>query len=219
VTVTTALPTATPVTSPLAFTVATAGLLDAYVTVAVGAPTGRVVVTANDVVALRATDTGLGVALTAEIPGCGLDTVTAMSCVIDVAANPLPPGLDAVTVMVALPTPTAVTRPEAFTVATAADDEAYDTDADGAPTGCCAVAVTCCVAPTSAEMLEGDAASEVMPGGADVTVIGTFRGTDAALKLAEPAAVAVTTIVALPTDTAVTTPDALTVAIPGAVDA
>src|SRR4051812_45342482 len=116
----------------------------------------------------------------------------------------LPPSC-VVTVMVALPPPTAVTSPDELTVATDALLVLHVTFLlvafDGAT-----VAVSCCVALTFSVADVGDTVTPVTATLVVVTVI--------ALVAVLPPSTVVTVMVALPADTPLTSPDELTVATP-----
>jgi len=108
-----------------------------------------------------------------------------------------------VAVIVAVPAPTAVTRPDAETVATAASDMVHVTVASliVAPFWSLTVAVSCCVDPADEnERLVADSVIDVGTITMTVTV---------AVALTEPD---VAVIVAVPSPTDVTAPDAETVA-------
>src|SRR4029077_2765779 len=134
-----AVPAATPVTSPLPFTVATAVLLLAQVTTRPdnGLPLASFGVAVSCTVAPCWTLAGDGVTVT--VATGTLDTVT--------AAVPLCPSL--VAVMVAEPPATPVTSPLPFTVATAVLLLAQVTTRpdNGLPLASFGVAVSCTVAP------------------------------------------------------------------------
>jgi hypothetical protein len=131
-------------------------------------------------------------------------TVTTTDTVADAVAaeNPVLPDADAVTVIVALPGATAVTRPVPDTVATLGTVVPYVTLAAGAPLGCDTEGVSPCVCPTVRLAALGDTLIPVMAAGSAETVTVAVPCT--------PSTVAVT--VALPTATAVTSPAVLTVA-------
>ena len=83
--------------------------------------------------------------------------------------------------------------------------------AAAAPEGCCALATTCDVRPTSKVSEAGVTFSDVMPVGSAVTVMAAADVSVVAVKPV-PVPVAVTVMVAIPGAAAVTTPAADTVA-------
>jgi hypothetical protein len=185
------------------------------VTLADGAPGGCTTLGDNVAAADTASVALDGVTVTLVIAGGATETVIDTSCTRLLAAKPPPAALLAVTVMEALPADTAVTRPEALTVATAGALELYVTTAVGAPTGCCTDALTCVVAFTKTLADVGEIVSDVMPSGAAVTVTTTVRMMLLALNPAVPDDDAVTEMLVVPIASAVTTPDADTVATEG----
>ena len=190
VTVIVAVPTDTPVTRPVALTVATAVLLLLQVTFWFVALAG-VIVAVNCCVPPIKIEAVVGDTLT-PVTSIGFTEITLVavlepSCV--------------VTVMVAVPTDTPVTSPLALTVATAVFELLQVTLWFVAFAGAI-VAANCCVPPIKIEAVVG---LTVTP----VTRIGLTVMTEVAVKL--PSAVG-TVRVAVPTETPVTSPVALTVA-------
>jgi len=137
VTVIVAVPAATPVTKPLLFTVATPVLLDDQVTALLVALDGETVAV-SCCVDPEAIDAEVGLTVTPV-------TATALTVIADVAV--LLPSL-VVTVIVALPAATAVTRPVELTVATEVLLDDQVTAVLVALLGAM-VAVSCCVAPVA----------------------------------------------------------------------
>lgn len=123
-----------------------------------------------------------------------------LTVVVEVAANP---PSDVRAVIVAEPSPTAVTSPAALTVATCTLDEDQVTALFVALDGRTA-AVSVCVRPGARATVVGDTVTPVA-GTVDVTVT--------AVEAVSPPSVVVTVIVAAPAATAVTTPLVLTDAI------
>src|SRR6266851_4330886 len=185
-------PAATPVTNPLALTVATAGaLLDQVTTRPLSVAPAASLVTAES----------CSVAPTSRPAGAGLTVTLATGTLLTVMADvPLIPSL--VAVIVAEPAAIPVTNPLALTVATAALLLPHVTTrpARATPFTSFGVAVSCCVAPTS----------RLAAAGLTVTLAtGTFSTVMADVPLI-PSLVAV--IVAEPAAMPVTNPLALTVA-------
>src|SRR5438876_409137 len=194
-----ALPADTPVTSPLAETVAMADALLAQVTTrpASGLPLASLGVAVSCTVCPTCTLAGAGVTAT-EATGTFVTVI---------AAVPFWPSLLAV--IVAVPGVPAVTSPFPLTVATAALLVAHVTvrPVRGLPLASFGVAVSCTACPTVTLAAAGLTATDAT--GTTVTVI-------AAVPLC-PSQAAVT--VAAPAATPVTTPLLFTVATPGLVDA
>src|SRR6266516_7747077 len=188
-------PVATPVTSPLPFTVATPGASVDHVIALPesGLPLASSGVAVSCWVVPMNTEADAGLTLT-DATGTGFTTIAALA---------LFPSL--VAVILAEPTPAAVTRPLAFTVATlaASVDQMIARPESGLPLASSGVAVRCCVPPTRIVALVGLKLTDAT--GA-MTVI-------AVLPLL-PSLVAV--MVAVPAASAVTSPLPFTVATPGA---
>ena len=185
-------PAATPLTSPLADTVATAGALEAQVT---DRPASTLPA-ASFSVAVSCT-----VAPTSTAAVAGLITTDATGTFATVTvAEPLFPSL--VAVIVTDPTATPVTRPLADTVASAAFELVHVTarPVSTFPTASLGVALSCVVAPTNTVAVAGLTVTDAT---------GTVDTETAAVPLC-PSLVAV--IVAAPTTTPVTKPLAETVA-------
>src|SRR6266568_1474913 len=188
-------PVATPVTTPLLLTVATAGTLVDHVTVR---PLSRLPaesfgVAVNWTVAPTRIVAELGATVT-EATGTGA-TVT--------AAVPLFP--PAVAVMVAEPAVLPVTSPLALTVATAVPLLAHVTVAplSGLPAESFGVAVTWTVAPTRIVAELGVTITEATGTGATVTAAVPLFPPAVAVMVAEPAVLPVTSPLALTVATAV----------------
>jgi hypothetical protein len=189
-----ALPTATAVTSPVVDTVAAAGLLDPQLTVRpVNTPPAESFVVTVSCAVAPSTRLAVGGWTTTVLTGTG-DTV--------IVLDPLLPSL--VAVIVAVPVATAVTTPDADTVAAAVllDPHVTTRSVTTLPAESVTVTLSEKVCVTNMVWVVGD--TTTVPTGMVVTVM-------AAAPLL-PSLVAV--IVALPMATAVTTP-ALTVAIAG----
>ncbi|HRP08780.1 MAG TPA: hypothetical protein PLL69_09875 [Gemmatimonadales bacterium] len=185
-------PAATPVTSPEALTDATAGLLLDQVVVR---PV-RVAPAADLAVAVSCVVAPMSMLL---VPGSRTTVATGTSCTVTIASPFLPP-LEAR--ICAVPAETAVTMPEADTLATAWALEVHATGLpeSGLPEASRTVAVSWVVSPTSRLAVTGETETEATSTVAGVTVIW------AAPVL--PSLVAV--MRAVPADTAVTSPDPLT---------
>src|SRR6266516_4843244 len=188
-------PVATPVTSPLPFTVATPGASVDHVIALPesGLPLASSGVAVSCWVVPMNTEADAGLTLT-DATGTGFTTIAALA---------LFPSL--VAVILAEPTPAAVTRPLAFTVATlaASVDQMIARPESGLPLASSGVAVSCCVAPTRIVALVGLKLTDAT---GTMTVI-------AALPLL-PSLAAV--MLAVPAASAVTSPLPFTVATPGA---
>src|SRR4029077_6110584 len=155
-------PAATPVTSPLPFTVATAVLLLAQVTTRPdsGLPFASIGVAVNCTVAPCCTLAGDGVTVTVA-------TGTAFTVIADVPLLP-----SDVAVIVAVPTATAVTSPLPSTVATAVLLLAQVTTRpdSGLPFASFGVAVSCTVSPTTTLAGAGVTVTEATGAGVTVTL-------------------------------------------------
>src|SRR2546428_1436038 len=158
-----AAPAATPVTSPLPFTVATAGLSLAHVTVrpASGVPFASSGVAVSWTVNPACTEGAGGLTIT-DATGTKI-TVT--------AAVPLWPSL--VAVMVAAPAATPVTRPLPLTVATAGLPLAHVTTRPTSrlPLASFSVARSCTVPPTETDGLAGPTLTDATGAGGVLAVI------------------------------------------------
>src|SRR6266568_4718312 len=190
-----AKPVATPVTSPLPFTVATPGAsVDQVIALPEsGLPLASSGVAVSCCVVPMNTEADAGLTLT-DATGTGFTMIAALA---------LFPSL--VAVILAEPTPAAVTRPLAFTVATlaASVDQMIARPESGLPLASSGVAVSCCVPPTRIVALVGLKLTDAT---GTMTVI-------AALPLL-PSLAAV--MLAVPAASAVTSPLPFTVATPGA---
>jgi len=163
VTVTAAVPDATAVTRPVAFTVAIVVSLDAHVTALLEALAGTTAAV-SCCVAPTATLAEAGVTVTPVTEIAIPVTVIALVAVNEPSA--------VVTVIVASPGATAVTRPVALTVAIAVLLDAHVTALLEASAGIVA-AVSCCVAPTATLAVGGDTVTPVTGIGATVSTIVT----------------------------------------------
>src|SRR5207247_9023966 len=194
-----AAPTATPVTSPLPFTLAIPPLLDAHVS----ARPVRTVPALSLVTALSWTAWPAGTLAVAGLTATDATGAGAGGAVTVIAAVPLLPSL--VAVIVAVPAATPVTRPLVFTVAAAGLllAHAIVRPDNVLPFASFGVAVSCTVWPTATLAAAGLTATEAT---------GTLDTVIAAVPLF-PSLAAV--IVAAPVLTPVTRPLADTVATPG----
>src|SRR6266704_792413 len=190
-----AKPVATPVTSPLPFTVATPGAsVDQVIALPEsGLPLASSGVAVSCCVVPMNTEADAGLTLT-DATGTGFTMIAALA---------LFPSL--VAVILAEPTPAPVTRPLAFTVATlaASVDQMIARPESGLPLASSGVAVSCSVPPTRIVALVGLKLTDAT---GTMTVI-------AALPLL-PSLAAV--MLAVPAASAVTSPLPFTVATPGA---
>jgi hypothetical protein len=182
--VTVACPAPTAVTTPADVTVATPGLLEIHLTFRLGAVVGRTVAV-NPAVSPTLSSTRVGSSVTLTVTG-GAVTVT-------VALAGVPP-VFGVAVIVAVPTLTAVTRPDADTVAMFILLDVHVTDLSGRLNGK-TVAVTSKVRP----------ASRVIALVESVTRPSDLRTMTMILRERPPVFV-ITVIVAVPADTAVIPP-------------
>src|SRR6266705_1787769 len=191
-----AKPVATPVTSPLPFTVATPGAsVDQVIALPEsGLPLASSGVAVSCCVVPMNTEADAGLTLT-DATGTGFTMIAALA---------LFPSL--VAVILAEPTPAPVTRPLAFTVATlaASVDQVIARPESGLPLASSSVAVSCCVAPAYIDAVAGLTLTEAT--GTGFTVI--------AAPALFPSLVAV--MFAEPTATPGTSPFAFTVATLGA---
>jgi hypothetical protein len=153
-------------------------------------------VAVNCLLSLGARDAIVGLSVTPV-------TATAVATTVIAAVAVLLPST-VVTVIVADPTPIAVTKPDVFTVAIVVSDDDQETAMLVALLGT-TVAVNCLVPLGVREALVGSTLTPVTAFGVATTVI-------AAVAVLPPSTV-VTVIVAEPTATAVTKPDPVTVAI------
>jgi hypothetical protein len=197
-----AVPGAMPVTSPLVLTMAAAAFKVAQLTVRPVSvcPAESRAITTNCCVAPARMLASVGATLTVAT-GTAV-TVAVTVAVLDAAENPVFPTAVAVTVMMAVPGPTARMSPAADTVATLGAVVPKVTDAAGAPDGCETTGAIVDVLPTSRLTAVCETVTEVTDVGSGETATDMVPGT--------PPTVAV--IVTLPTATAVTRPVALTVA-------
>src|SRR5207249_3495619 len=188
-------PVATPVTSPLPFTVATPGASVDHVIALPesGLPLASSGVAVSCCVVPMNTEADAGLTLT-DATGTGFTTIAALA---------LFPSL--VAVILAEPTPAAVTRPLAFTVATlaASVDQMIARPESGLPLASSGVAVSCCVPPTKIVAAVGLTVTDATGTVTVMTALALLPSL-AALMLAEPTA------------TAATSPFAFTVATLGA---
>src|SRR4029077_3874498 len=177
-------PTATPVTSPLPLTVATAVLSLDHVTTRPdnGLPFASFGVAVSCTVKPCCTLAGDGVTVT-EATGTGV-TVS--------AEVPLLPS--DVAVIVAVPTATAVTSPLPSTVATAvlSLDQVTTRPDNGLPFASLGVAVSCTVSPTTTLAGDGVTVTEATGAGVTVTLDVPLCPSLVAVMVAEPAATPVT---------------------------
>lgn len=185
-------PAATPETNPEAFTVATAGLFELQLTFLFVALAGAVVAASCLVVLITIE----------KLEGDTLTPVTGiLNTVIEAVAVCAP--FCVVTVIVALPGDTPVTKPDPSTLATEALLELQLTVLMVAFAGA-TVAVSCCVAPTLNDAVSGETVTPVTGTMDEVTVTSAV-----AVKLPSTE---VTVIVEVPMVSAITTPFVLTVA-------
>jgi hypothetical protein len=197
------VPADTPVTTPVEFTVATLALSVAQLTVrpVSACPAESRTVTVNCCVEPVSTLAFAGATLTVAT-GTSV-TLTVTVAVRDAAEKPVFPADDAVTVMVAVPGPTAMMSPADETVATAGAVVPKVTVAAGAPLGCVTTG-------ESAELLPTARLTDVGVTDTAVIDVGSARTVMVMVPVTPPA---VAVIVAVPTATAVTRPVAVTVAM------
>src|SRR6266566_2871708 len=188
-------PVATPVTSPLPFTVATPG---ASVDHVIALPESGLPLASSGVAV------SCCVAPTRIVALVGLKLTDATGTMTVIAALPLLPSLAAV--MLAVPAASAVTSPLPFTVATpgASLDQVIVRPESGFPLASSSVAVSCCVAPAYIDAVAGLTLTEATGTGFTVIAAAALFPSLVAVMFAEP------------TPTAGTSPFAFTVATLGA---
>src|SRR6266581_78072 len=185
-----AKPVATPVTSPLPFTVATPGAsVDQVIALPEsGLPLASSGVAVSCCVVPMNTEADAGLTLT-DATGTGFTMIAALalfpSLVAVILAEPTPAA-----VMLAVPAASAVTSPLPFTVATpgASLDQVIVRPESGFPLASSSVAVSCCVAPAYIDAVAGLTLTEATGTGFTVMAAPALFPSLVAVMFAEPTA-------------------------------